>query len=167
MSQLYKFIIRCMRQIPLLLNRVECFCKKSSFLLNNSLWFKTDAPLFSNHDPTFVNAHCTLPLSMCNLRFVSWWVEVVRGRKIQSIAPDLRISSPNEGNMLLKQVKRKTLIFYGYAKMSLDWGRNITWTMHASLDSCAFEGSNKKEIFGEIFMSAWPYDGVINSELFP
>ena len=44
----------------------------------------------------------------------------MRGTKIQSIVPDLRISLPNEGNMLLKQVKRKTLIFYGYAKMSLD-----------------------------------------------
>ena len=51
--------------------------------------------------------------------------------------------------------------------MSLDWGKNITGTMHASLELCALEGSNKKENFGEIFMSAWPYDGLINSELFP
>ena len=164
MSQLYKFIIRCMRQIPLLLNRVECFCKKSSFLLNNSLWFKTDAPLSSNHDPTFVDAHCHYQCAICDL-YLDEWMWWGGGRSSQ--LPPPRISSPNEGNMLLKQVKRKTLIFYGCAKMSLDWGRNITWTMHASLDSCAFEGSNKKEIFGEIYMSAWPYGGVINSELFP
>ena len=55
---------------------------------------------------------------------------MVRGTKIQSIAPDLRISPPNEGNMVHEikiisrnapeTVKRKTLILYGYVKMSLD-----------------------------------------------
>ena len=165
MSQLYKFIIRCMRQIPLLLNRVECFCKKSSFLLNNSLWFKTDAPLSSNHDPTFVDAHCHYQCAICDL-YLDEWMWWGGGRSSQ-LPPTSEYHPQMRATCSWNRWKEKHLFFYGYAKMSLDWGRNITWTMPASLDSCAFEGSNKREISGEIFMSAWPYDGVINSELFP
>ena len=133
----------------------EMFAKKIAQIfygsyLNNSLWFKTDAPLSSNHDPTFVNAHCHYQCAICGLYLDErkWW----GGRRSSQLSPTSEYHSQMRATCSWNRWKEKHLFFYGCAKMSLDWGRNITWTMHASLDSCAFEGSEKYSCQPDLMM---------------